>query len=213
MAVTASKAVHICTLEMKGEVDYSADEIMLALMKDTFTWDPDKHKVWDCSAWAASTVYSVGDVRKPTTANGYAYRVKEISGSGTSASAEPTWPTTFGNTVVDNEVTWECWSYNTVEDQITLENGYTGPVAVSGGAVAEDEANNQAKFTCDDESFTASGGTFGPTDCAILFNNTHAEKPILGHYAFGISYTPDDGVAVDCENIVVASKAIQGVVA
>ena len=56
------------------------------------------------SDWAASTAYSASDRVVPTSANGYKY---EAQGAGTSDSGEPTWPTTIGDTVVDNGVTWE----------------------------------------------------------------------------------------------------------
>jgi hypothetical protein len=60
----------------------------------------------DRTAWAANTAYSLNDVRMPTTPNGFAYR---CTVAGTShASNEPTWPTTLGNTVVDNTATWTC---------------------------------------------------------------------------------------------------------
>lgn len=57
------------------------------------------------TAWAATTAYSLADVRIPTTPNGFQYRVTV---AGTSAGSEPTWPTTLGGTVVDGTVTWEC---------------------------------------------------------------------------------------------------------
>lgn len=63
------------------------------------------------SAWAANTAKSVGDRVIPTSSNGYYYEVTATSGSApytTAAVTEPTWPTTIGNTVVDNELTWTC---------------------------------------------------------------------------------------------------------
>lgn len=59
----------------------------------------------DNSQWQASTAYTVDDIVVPTTHNGYRYK---CTSAGTSGSTEPTWPTTIGNTVVDNGVTWEC---------------------------------------------------------------------------------------------------------
>lgn len=64
--------------------------------------------------WAASTVYSVNDIRKPTTTNrnGYRYKVTSVSGTGTSGGSEPTWPQEVGVTVTDNaganQVVWTC---------------------------------------------------------------------------------------------------------
>lgn len=75
---------------------------------------------WNCTAtggwgstWASSTYYNVGDAAIPTTPNGKVYVVKEILGPpayrGQSYTSEPTWPTSIGQTVVDNYVLWECW--------------------------------------------------------------------------------------------------------
>ncbi len=58
---------------------------------------------WD--AWAASTAYTTDTWVKPITSNGMVY---ECTIAGTSGGSEPTWPTTEGDTVVDNQVTWTC---------------------------------------------------------------------------------------------------------
>jgi len=56
-------------------------------------------------AWAASTAFSVGDIRRATTsqASGLWFR---CTTAGTSASSEPSWPTDIGSTVTDNTVVW-----------------------------------------------------------------------------------------------------------
>ncbi len=59
------------------------------------------------SAWVAATNYSAGDRVVPTVANGYYYEVTTDAGSS-HATTEPTWPTTIGNTVVDQGITWTC---------------------------------------------------------------------------------------------------------
>lgn len=55
--------------------------------------------------WAASTVYEVGKIVRPTTGNGKLY---VCSVAGTSSGTQPSWPTTVGQTVTDNTVTWTC---------------------------------------------------------------------------------------------------------
>lgn len=61
------------------------------------------------SAWAANTAISANEYRKPTAQNGYIYECVARTGTNlTHATTEPTWPTTLGQRVVDNEITWEC---------------------------------------------------------------------------------------------------------
>ena len=57
------------------------------------------------SAWAASTAFVVGDIRRATTvqATGLWFR---CTTAGTSGSSEPNWPTESGNTTTDNTVVW-----------------------------------------------------------------------------------------------------------
>ncbi|MFP4257121.1 MAG: hypothetical protein ACLFQ9_09685 [Desulfobacterales bacterium] len=215
MAVTSSKALRICTLEQRGEVNYENDDTKLALVDDDFDWDGKKHKAWDASEWESETVYAKGDIVKPTSPTGYLYRC--ITGGETAAS-EPSWPETFEDTKSDGDAEWECWSYHTKEHEITQENGYTGPVTLQtdgsdGMTVTENESDTRSEATADDVEIKADGGSFGPTKGAVLFNDTHAEKPMVGYISFGSDFTPEDGVSVKIEDIMVTDKAIQGVTA
>lgn len=86
-------------------------------------------------AWAASTAYSVGDSRRPTTENGFRYRVKSIAGGGTSGASEPTFPTSgIGSTVVDNEVTWELVAAAHQDTEIKLALTSGGLAGATAGA-------------------------------------------------------------------------------
>lgn len=67
------------------------------------------------TTWTINSTKIVGNLCKPTTPNGYVYAVTATSGAtgGLShATTEPTWPTTIGNTVVDNGLTWICYGYD-----------------------------------------------------------------------------------------------------
>lgn len=73
----------------------------------------------DPGAWAEATAYALNTFRRPTTANGFRYKVTAVAGSGTSAGSEPTWPTTIGATVVDNaganQLTWTCAGFDVTD--------------------------------------------------------------------------------------------------
>lgn len=67
--------------------------------------------------WVKSTAYTAGQVVTPTTRTGRSYR---CTTAGTSASSEPTWPTTTNGTVTDGTVVW-------TENSMTVR--LLGPIA------------------------------------------------------------------------------------
>ena len=71
------------------------------------------------SAWAASTAFAVGDIRRATTvqATGLWFR---CTVAGTSGSSEPNWPTESGNTTTDNTVTWT--AFPSVYEELSVFN-------------------------------------------------------------------------------------------
>ena len=71
------------------------------------------------SAWAASTAFAVGDIRRATTvqATGLWFR---CTTAGTSGSSEPNWPTESGNTTTDNTVTWT--AFPSVYEELSVFN-------------------------------------------------------------------------------------------
>ncbi len=62
-------------------------------------------------AWTAATSFAVNDGVKKTTANGKIYLCVQ---AGVTGGAEPAWPTTDGDTVVDGTVKWMCLTDGTV---------------------------------------------------------------------------------------------------
>ncbi len=57
------------------------------------------------TSWAASTAFAVGDIRRASVTQNSGL-VFKCTTAGTSASAEPAWPTDIGSTVTDNTVVW-----------------------------------------------------------------------------------------------------------
>jgi len=67
--------------------------------------------------WASTTAYTTGDLVKASTYNSHSYL---CTTAGTSGSAEPTFPTTNGNTVSDSTVIWKTFdpkTYQTIAPQ------------------------------------------------------------------------------------------------
>lgn len=71
------------------------------------------------TAWAASTAFSVGDIRRATTvqATGLWFR---CTTAGTSGSSEPNWPTEAGNTATDGTVEWT--AFPSVYEELSVFN-------------------------------------------------------------------------------------------
>ena len=57
------------------------------------------------AAWAASTSFSVGDIRRASAVQDTGF-VFKVTTAGTSGSSEPVWPRKLESTVVDGGVTW-----------------------------------------------------------------------------------------------------------
>lgn len=82
-------------------------------------------------AWSAAAAVSAGALIRPTTTNN---RVYQAGGSGTTGATEPTWPTTLGATVVDNDLTWTCLAYEDTPNEVKLAATEAGLASATPGA-------------------------------------------------------------------------------
>ena len=56
-------------------------------------------------------------------------------------------------------------------DQLTTANGYTkNDETITGLTLTEDDGNDKGHFVCDDPSWTATGGSIGPTGAAVILD-------------------------------------------
>ena len=100
-------------------------------------------------AWSAAAAISAGAKVRPTSTNN---RIYQAGGSGTTAGSEPTWPTTLGDTVADNDITWTCLAYEDTPNEIklaTTSGGLAGATAGAGlnlGTTILSGAGNAATF-------------------------------------------------------------------
>ncbi|KKK65825.1 hypothetical protein LCGC14_2970240, partial [marine sediment metagenome] len=96
--------------------------------------------------WAATTAYTLGQTRHPTTPDGNVY---ECTTAGTSGGSEPTWDTTPGNTTNDNTVVWTAITqtalvpFSVAGGVVTMQNVIINGSLVVAGTITGDhiEAN------------------------------------------------------------------------
>lgn len=79
-------------------------------------------------------------------------------------------------------------------DELANGNGYTtGGNTLAGVSVTEDDSNDRCGVTWSNTSWTAAGGSIGPTPGAIIYDDTVANDPLVQYIDFGAEYTQADG--------------------
>lgn len=76
--------------------------------------------------------------------------------------------------------------------EITAGNGYTARGADTQNAMTENPAGT-AEVTAVDVVWTASGGTIGPFQYVVAFNETNASDGLVGWYDHGSAVTLNSG--------------------
>ncbi len=84
--------------------------------------------------------------------------------------------------------------------ELSTGNGYTaGGATLAGVAVTENDTTDRTEITWNNVTWTASGGTIGPSPGAIIYDDTPTTPqadPLIGYIDFGSEQTePDGGVA------------------
>lgn len=81
--------------------------------------------------------------------------------------------------------------------ELSTGNGYTaGGATLTGVTVTEDDTENAATITWNNPSWTASGGSIGPSPGAIIYDDTVSSPtadPVVGYIDFGSDQTQADG--------------------
>jgi len=84
-------------------------------------------------------------------------------------------------------------------------DGYTtGGATLANVAVTEDDTDDRCEITWDNATWTASGGSIGPTPGAIIYDDTVTTPqadPIIGYINFGGEQTQADGGVSTISNI------------
>ncbi len=86
---------------------------------------------------------------------------------------------------------------NVTADQLPTGNGYTqNNKTLSGVSVTENDTTDKAETRWSNLSWTASGGSIGPTGAAIIYNDTVTGDPIACCIDFGVDKTIEDGLGL-----------------
>ena len=80
-------------------------------------------------------------------------------------------------------------------NELATANGYTqkAKILVLTAPPVEDDVDDRCEIAFNAVSWTAALGSIGPTDGAIIIDETVANDPIVGYLDFGASYTQADG--------------------
>lgn len=89
--------------------------------------------------------------------------------------------------------------------ELSTGNGYTaGGATLAGVTVTEDDTDNRTEITWNNATWTASGGSIGPSPGAIIYDDTvttPTADPILGYIDFGGDQTQADGGTATISNL------------
>lgn len=106
--------------------------------------------------------------------------------------------------LVDTSFAFDADAHATLADvtaspspELATGNGYTQQnKTLTSGSWAENDTDDKGIRTFDSVSWTASGGSIGPTGAAIIYDDTVSDKTVVGCIDFGDDYTIAEGASI-----------------
>lgn len=107
----------------------------------------------------------------------------------------------MNNSFTFNKRTHATWA-DVSASELGAGNGYsTGGATLTGVVVTEDDVGDQLKVIWSNQSWNASGGSIGPSNGAIIIDDTTTDDTVLAYHDFGGAQTAVDGTPFSVINI------------
>jgi len=195
MTISATLSNHYKYQLGKKQIDLSADSIIICLMRQGFVFNRDDHATkinFKTNSGAISITFAVAKTITRITGSFITDGFVIGNKITTDATSNPG-PFTITNVTqyiitVSETVANEgpVTKVVTSDDEIPTAYGYTQYAkTLTTQVLTEDDANNRAEMGCDDLTWTASGGTIGPSPGALLVNDSTSDKTVIGYLDFG----------------------------
>lgn len=86
-------------------------------------------------------------------------------------------------------------AYSSVSSsELAAGYGYSSSTkALTLSSITEDDSDDRLEVVWSNVTWTASGGSIGPTPGAIIYDDTHADDAVVGYIDFGGEQTQVDG--------------------
>jgi len=199
---TLSKRFNFETL--KGTVNLTSDELRILLMRHGFNFQYNLHSYLknikttytgnsNLSFTSSNNTITTTDSSVNFIDIGFTYGNKLTISSTSSNNITTTITGVYAQSirVADNLVDENGTSaVLTTDDELPAGNGYTQNSKTLGAVTVVEES---FKYDYPNIVWTASGGNIGPTPGAIIYDNTHPDKVIVGYIDFGSDYSASDG--------------------
>ena len=213
MAVTGTRALHFLHSMATKKIDLSADTVKVLLMRSGFVFSPVNHKTLlniktNSTAISLTASNSLSKFTRGAGSfitDGFVVGNRITTNSAHAANQGPFLISVLSATVmtvtnmagadVTLDVATEPETITiTSDDELDTGFGYTKNTKTTGViTVTEDDTNIRVDITFPTVTWTATGGSIGPTPGAILMDDTSSDDTIIGYINYGAEVTTTDG--------------------
>lgn len=203
MAVTVTYSNHFKYALFNKQIDINTDSIKVLLMRDGFVFDKRVHGKKINLMTDSGAIALVFDAATKTITRSSGSFVTDgfvVGNQITTDSATNPGPfiitdidalvITVAEVILDESDTWTITS----NDEMATGNGYTADdKELTTLTLTEDNVNDRAECTFDTIIWIASGGSIGPTPCALFYDDDDTDKSVILCIGFGENETATDG--------------------